>query len=201
MVKTIDDKFAEWVSGLSLNQARINIFNKIRDIPYAIIPELNDPNQYIRILELNRGSCTPKHFLLYHMYHRLGLEVLYTVFPFRWDEFEYLYPAELKQLAGNMPAAHHLACKVEIDEKLVLVDATLDPALAAVGLPVNTEWDGISATLLPIVPCGEEQLYHPSEAHLMLSNYIDQSSLAFYNGLNLWMESLRVKNSNLRVSS
>ena len=81
MAKTIDDVFSEWVGGLNLEEARIYIFSKIRDIPYAVIPELNEPNEYIRILDLNKGSCTPKHFLLYQMYHRLGLQVLYSVFP------------------------------------------------------------------------------------------------------------------------
>lgn len=194
MVKMVDDIFDEWVNGLSTEEARIRIFNNIRDIPYAVIPELNDPNQYIKILELNKGSCTPKHFLLCHMYHRLGLQVLYCVYPFRWDEFEYLYPQELKRLARNMPVTNHLACKVEIEGKLILVDATLDPALSEVGLPVNTGWNGASDTLLPVVPCGEEQLYYPSEAYLMTYNQVDELSLAFYEGLNMWMDSLRVKN-------
>ena len=196
MVKTIDDVFSEWVGGLNLEEARMCIFSKIRDIPYAAIPELNEPSQCIRILELNKGSCTPKHFLLYQMYQKLGLQVLYSVFPYRWDEFDYLYPPELKQLAGTMPVANHLACRVEIDGELVLVDATLDPALAAVGLPVNTGWDGKSNTLLPVVPCGEEQLYHPLEAHLMPASQIDELSLSFYRGLNSWMESLRKKVSS-----
>jgi len=130
------------------------------------------------------------------MYQKLGLQVLYSVFPYRWDEFDYLYPPELKQLSGTMPVANHLACRVEIDGELVLVDATLDPALAAVGLPVNTGWDGKSNTLLPVVPCGEEQLYHPLEAHLMPASQIDELSLSFYRGLNSWMESLRKKVSS-----
>jgi len=90
-----------------------------------------------------------------------------------------------------MPVSYHLACKVNIDERLVLVDATIDPALQKVGLPVNKEWDGISDTLLAINPCGEEQLYHPSEASLMQPQVTDEKSLAFYNGINSWMEKLR----------
>jgi len=199
MVKKIDDIFDEWVGGLGFDEARICIFDNIRDIPYAVIPELNEKDQYIRILELNKGSCTPKHFLLCNLYQRLGLQVLYSVFPFRWDEFEYLYPAKLKRLARDMPPANHLACKVEIDEKLVLVDATLDPALAAVGLPINTGWDGRKDTSLPVVPCGDEQLYHPSEAHLMPTGQVDESSLSFYDGLNKWMESLRRKEMDTRT--
>jgi hypothetical protein len=80
---------------------------------------------------------------------------------------------------------------VDIDGRLVLIDATLDPALQKVGLPVNEEWDGIRDTLLAVNPCGEEQLYHPSEAHLMQSRVADEKSLAFYNELNSWLEKVR----------
>ena len=196
MADTIENKLQEWVCGKNPEDARIAIFNKIRDIPYAIIPELNDHEQYIKILEFNRGSCTPKHFLLCNMYRILGLEVLYAVYPYRWDEFNSLYPPDLARLASDMPIGHHLACKVEIGEKLVLIDATLDSPLGIIGLPVNTKWDGIRDTSLPVTPCGEEQLYHPSEVHLMQTQQLNEMSLAFYNGLNAWMEKVRTGNSS-----
>ena len=191
----VEYKLREWVKGKALKDARIAVYNNIRDIPYAVIPDLNDPRQYIKILELNRGSCTPKHFLLCNMFQKLGLQVLYTVYPYKWDEFESLYPPGLMELARIMPLGYHLACKVEIEGKLVLVDATLDPALEVVGLPVNKEWDGTSDMLLPVHPCGEEQLHHPYEAHFMQTRQYDEVSLVFYEGLNSWMEAVRVEAS------
>ena len=193
MADIVESKFREWTQGKRLKEARIAVFNQIRDIPYAVIPELNDSSKYVKILETNRGSCTPKHFLLCNMFQRLGLQVLYVVYQYWWDEFANLYPPELKQQAREMPLGNHLACKVDIEGKLVLVDATLDPALAIVGLPVNKEWDGLSDTLLPINPCSEEQLYYPSEANLIQIQQFNDTTQAFYNGLNLWMELLRVK--------
>jgi hypothetical protein len=192
MADIVEVKFREWVQGKNPREARIAVFNQIRDIHYAIIPELNDAKQYVRMLELNKGSCTPKHFLLCNMFQRLGLEVLYAVYNYRWDEFENLYPPELREAAKEMPLGSHLACKVDIDGKLVLVDATLDPALAVVGLPVNKEWDGVSNTLLPVRPVGEEQLYYPSEANLTQVQQLDPKTMAFYNGLNAWMDLLRI---------
>ena len=193
MTDIIESKFREWTQGRNPKEARIAIFKEIRDIPYAVLPELNDPSKYVKMLELNKGSCTPKHFLLCDMFQRLGLLVLYVVYQYRWDEFENLYPPELKQQAKEMPLGNHLACKVDIEGKLVLVDATLDTALAIVGLPVNKGWDGLSDTLLPINPCSEEQLYHPSEANLIQIQQSNDMTRAFYNRLNLWMELLRVK--------
>ena len=191
MYDVVNRKVHEWTRGKSTKDARITIYYKIRDIPYAVIPELNDSKQYIHILALYRGSCTPKHFLLCDMYQRIGLEVLYAVYPFRWDEFAFLYPPELRRLAKAMPIGYHLACKVDIDGRFILIDATLDSALQKIGLPVNKEWDGIRDTLLAVNPCGEEQLYHPSEAHSMQPRITDEKSLAFINGLNSWLEKLR----------
>jgi hypothetical protein len=172
-------------------QARVAIFEKIRDIPYAIVPELNDAERYAEILTLGKGSCTPKHFLLCSMYQQLGLSVLYAVYPFRWAEVELPYPPRLQRLVKALPMSYHLACRVEIEGRLVLVDATLDPTLEQMGLPVNKGWDGLSDTQLPMHPCGEEELYHPSEA-ISLRVQPDETRLAFYNALNRWLEALRL---------
>ncbi len=193
MSDVVAARFREWTQGKNPREARIAIFNRIRDIPYAVIPELNHPQHYIKMLELNRGSCTPKHFLLCTMFQKLGLPVLYVAYRYRWDEFAALYPPQLRKLAEEMPLGNHLACKVDINGKLVLVDATLDPSLAIVGLPVNQDWDGISDTLLPVKPVGEEQVYYPGEGDLIQAQELTDTTRTFYNGLNAWMELLRVK--------
>lgn len=195
MAEMVDEKFQEWTRGKNAVQARVSIYQRIRDIPYAVIPELNDAERYVDILKLGMGSCTPKHFLLGNMYQRLGMLVLYVVYPFRWDDFGIYYPPRLRRLAEELPTSYHLACKVDINGELVLVDATLDSALMnqsfkRFGLPVNKEWDGLSNTLLPMNPCGEEQLYHPSEAYLMPARR-DEKPLAFYRELNSWFEDVR----------
>ncbi len=189
----LDKKFGDWTKGKSPKEARIGIYEKIRDIPYAIIPELTGPQNYADILKVNQGSCTPKHFLLCDMYQKLGILILYVVYTFRWDELEVDYSPKLKNLAKDLPVNHHLACKADIEGKLVLLDATLDLALERLGLPVNRDWDGFSDTLLPIEPLDEE-IYHPSEAKLM-SPLFDEKSLAFYKELNLWLEEVRKSQS------
>ena len=186
----IEQRFGEWTNGKNGVEARVNIYHQIRNMPYAVIPELVDAERYLEILRLGRGSCTPKHFLLCNMYQKLGMLVLYVVYPFRWDESEIDYPPRLRRLAEELPLSYHLACRVDIDGELVLVDATLDPALARLGLPVNEEWDGVSDTRLPMIPRGEEQLYHPSEASLMRARY-SEKQLAFYHELNSLLEKVR----------
>jgi len=190
MTELIEEKFKEWTQRKEVGDARISIYERIRDIPYAVIPELIDAQRYAEILKLGKGSCTPKHFLLCNMYQRLGMLVLYVVYPFRWGEVEVDYPPRLRRLAEAMPTSYHLACKVDIGGEFVLVDATLDPALKRLGLPVNETWDGSSDTLLPISPCGEEQLYHPCEVYLQRA-MPDERSLTFYDELNSWLQEIR----------
>jgi len=190
MGMSIEERFKEWTKEDKPIDAVVNIYHRIREIPYAIIPELNDAQRYVEILKLNKGSCTPKHFLLCNMYQRLGLFVLYAVYPFRWDQVEIDYPPRLKRLAEEIPTSHHLTCRVDIGGELILVDATVDTALKVLGLPVNKDWDGVGDTLLPIVPCDEEQLYYPSEAELMQARY-DDKSLRFYSELNQWLDNIR----------
>jgi hypothetical protein len=192
MLKIFNEKFAQWTEGKTLAQARVSIYEKVRDIPYAVVPDLNDVMRYGEILKYGRGSCTPKHLLLGNKYERLGLLILYSVFPFRWDHAKFDYPSRLKRLAKKLPPAYHLACRVDIDGELILVDATLDLALGKLGLPVNRSWDGISNTLLPIIPEGDEQLYHPSEAYLIQKRYPDENSMKFYNELNHLLEEGRL---------
>jgi hypothetical protein len=191
MTTVIEDKFLEWTHGKNPREARIAIFNQIRDIPYSVVPALNDPDNYAEMLAINRGSCTPKHFLLCSMFQMLNLSVLYVVYQYRWDEFEYLYPKEMSTLARQMPIGNHLACKVEIEDRLVLVDATLDSRLSVLGLPVNKDWNGMDDTVLPVVPLKEETLYHYSEAALMPSQRTTRLTQRFYNSLNPWLESVR----------
>ena len=93
-------------------------------------------------------------------------------------------------MAEAMPVSHHIACKVEIGGKLILVDATLDPPLQKVGLLVNMSWNGKDDTVLPMTPCGEEELYHPSEAYLMRA-IVDEQMLLFYEELNTCLEQIR----------
>ena len=51
MAEIIDEKFRQWVQGKNAAQARVTIYQRIRDIPYAVIPELVDAERYIKILK------------------------------------------------------------------------------------------------------------------------------------------------------
>jgi len=183
--------FSRWTEGKDPAQSLISIYEKVRDLHYAVIPELNDGVKFIDILKLGKGSCTPKHLLLGSLYEQLGMSVLYSIFPFRWDQTDIPYPPYIRKLAEKLPPAYHLACRVDINGQFILVDATLDTILGKLGVPVNTTWDGVSETVLPIEPIGEEEIYHPGEAVLTRPDTPDDNAVEFYTEMNRWLDEVR----------
>jgi hypothetical protein len=105
-----------------------------------------------QLLNLGRGYCGPKHFLLAAMYGKLGLDVVYATFPFLWNDPDIWFPQRLRECANQLPIAHHLACRVRINNRWVLVDATWDRPLAKAGFPVNERWDGIADMKCAVKP-------------------------------------------------
>ena len=149
----VDKQFREWTSGLDAKEAMISIFQHIRDIPYSLAVPMTDPKTAPeQILAHGRRYCGPKHYLLAEMFRNLGIEVVYATFPFVWDDPGLQYPPELRRLANGLPVAHHLACRVRINERWVLVDATWDRPLRQAGFPVNEHWDGRADTLCAVKP-------------------------------------------------
>ena len=148
-----DAKFREWTYGLADRDALISIFEHIRDIPYSLAVPMNDPKTAPeQLLIRGSGYCGPKHFLIAGMYRKLGYEVVYATFPFLWNDPDLRYPPELRTLATGLPVVHHLACRVRIDDRWVLVDATWDRPLKRAGFPVNEHWDGRADTKCAVKP-------------------------------------------------
>jgi hypothetical protein len=153
MSSLVTRKFVEWTDGLETHQSMISIFEHIRDIPYSLTVSLSDPvSGPEEMLRIGRGYCGPKHHLLAEMYRKLNLNVVYATFPFLWNDPDLHYPPRLRELAAGVPVSHHLACRVQIGPRWVLVDATWDPPLARAGFPVNMHWDGFADTKCAVKP-------------------------------------------------
>lgn len=153
MSSLVNEKLREWTHGLDPLQSRISVFEHIRDIPYSLSATITDHNTAPeQILSLGTGNCGPKHYLLATMYRKLDLDVVYATFPFLWNDPDIHYPAKLCRLAAGMPVAYHLACRVRIGARWVLVDATWDRPLAKAGFPVNEHWDGFAETKCAVKP-------------------------------------------------
>ncbi|MDD1687690.1 transglutaminase family protein [Methanoregula sp.] len=153
MASLVSRFFQEWTGGLDPRQGRIAVFEHIRDIPYSLSVSMTDPKTSPeQILSLGKGYCGPKHYLLAAMYRKLDLDVVYATFPFLWNDPDLPYPPELRRLSAAMPVAYHLACRVRINGRWVLVDATWDRPLAKAGFPVNEHWDGFAEMRCAVTP-------------------------------------------------
>jgi hypothetical protein len=145
--------FHDWTSGLDPRNARISVFEHIRDIPYSLSVTMTDPSLAPeQLLRDGKGHCGPKHYLLAVMYRKLGYDTVFVTFPFLWNDPDLQYPPELRELAASLPVARHLACRVRIDNRWVLTDATWDLPLKRAGFPVNEHWDGRADTWCAVRP-------------------------------------------------
>jgi len=197
--KLLAEKFEEWTKSLSAKSARISIYQHIRDIPYAIITELRDPKTGPSgMIRMNKGSCVPKHFLMALMLGELGLQVKYVTYLFNWYDPAIKYPPALKRVAKNMPITAHLATKVKIDDRWILVDATYDLPLKKANFTVNESWDGVSDTKNAVMPI-EEVVHESLQERLSFAGkrvgeYTDKERSAyaeFTKRLNYWLEEVR----------
>ena len=195
----IEKTLSQWTKGKDKKASRISIFQHIRDIPYAILPELiNYQTGPKKLLQYKKGSCSPKHFLLGKMFQKLGLKVQYVTYPFYYSQQDFIFSKRFKDLIEQLPSFYHLACKVEIKDRDIIVDATWDLALAKKGFPVNTKWDGMNDTLLAVKALDE--IYHksPFERKKFVKQkegeWTDKDRInvrRFCKEFNMWLDEIR----------
>ena len=150
------EKFEELTLGLSREDAAVSVFNYVRDIPYYIDLEHFDLQKGpCEMLLSDRGSCFPKHYLLGAMLDELEFEVAYHLYPFNWKDQELGMPEEVMYHAMKIPETCHIACKMFVEEKWIIVDATWSTAFSGLGFRVNDSWDGKKNLELAVIPSNE----------------------------------------------
>lgn len=145
----IREVFERWTEGLDPVKARVALFEKVRDIPYAY-PSSRDP---VEVLKSNRGSCSGKHYLLAVLFKHLHLPARHMICSHRFNESPIVFPDEMQDmLCKNEIVDLHDFLQVEVDGTWVDIDATWEAGLRAFGFPVNEDWDGVSPMSLSVVP-------------------------------------------------
>lgn len=195
LIKTFD----EWTAGLNSPEDRISVFEKIRDIPYGLVPKPKDPlARPAGMLEKNRGSCSPKHFLLGMFFERLGIPVQYASCRFLWSDLKLPYPEHLKEMLPGLPFEYHLICRAFINNRWILLDATWDPPLAKGGFLVNKKWDGVSDTQNAISSLKEvshnnleERIDYLKQKRGLYTGKERELYQKFMIGFNSWLENIR----------
>jgi hypothetical protein len=145
----IRETFQAWTENCDPLQARIRLFEHVRDIPYSY-PASRDP---VEVLRQRRSSCSGKHYLLGEFFRMLGLRVRHMICTHRFNESPLVFPAPMQEmLRKNEIVDLHDYLQIAIDETWVDIDATWERGLRDFGFPVNDDWDGKSAMLLSVVP-------------------------------------------------
>jgi hypothetical protein len=153
MTSLVNSLFTEWTRGLDTRGSMISIFSHIRDIPYSFIVSGPDPKTSPeQMLVAGKGSCGPKHYLLAEMYRKLNMSVVFATIPFSWNDPDLHYPPYLRKQAARLPDSYHLACRIQMGCRWILVDATWDCPLGRAGFPVNDHWDGYSEMKCAVKP-------------------------------------------------
>ena len=145
----VRERFAVWTRGCDPLRARVALFERVRDIPYAY-PASRDP---VEVLQRWRGSCSGKHYLLGALFRLLGLPVRHMICTHRFNESPIVFPPPMQELLRkNEIVDLHEYLQVAIDGTWVDIDATWERALREFGFPVNEDWDGQRAMLVSVVP-------------------------------------------------
>lgn len=138
-----------WTQGRDGLQARIAVFEHVRDIPYAY-PASRDPGD---VLRQHRGSCSGKHRLLGEMFRLLGLRVRHVIGMHRFNESLIAFPEPMQALLRkNQIVDMHDYLQVREGDAWIDVDATWERSLRDFGFPVNEEWDGRQSMTLSVIP-------------------------------------------------
>ena len=118
------------------NEAQlVEIYECVRDLPY----DTGAAHDAVSLREQGRGNCVAKADLLAEELSGVGVEC-------RLISWEYELPVMVDvQHDLFFDSDVHTAVQVHFGGRWLLVDATHDPALAALGLAVG-HWDGASGT-------------------------------------------------------
>lgn len=130
-------------AGLAGAEARRALFRAVRDLPYAT----NAASTAEELVRWRRGSCRAKADLLTRSLCYLGYDA-------RRIWWRYLLPDAVPEVR-LLPSREdvHAAVEVRVDGTWHVVDPTLDPPLARLGLRVS-DWDGAGDTDVAFVPSG-----------------------------------------------
>lgn len=199
-----DEVLAAWgITGLSLDQQVVEIFKRVRDIPFGRMGS-RDPKD---VYERNKGTCSGKNFLLKALYEGLGLTTKDMICLQRWKDLTWFpddtygiveLPGELRQMLERFEIVDfHNYVAVLREGRWVRVDATIDLPLTKVGFYTTEHWDGKSNMPLCFVgtdkiwDCGDKGAEKKAELTALLPQDIQDARNRFLQRMTAWIDGLR----------
>ncbi len=182
----------------STRERRIAAFRTVQNIPYKLTAWKGDPDS---LFNLGRGDCRHKSAGLLGILRAWKIEARAVQVPFDWADL----PIPTKVLEPLLETRGiHDSVEAKIDGRFVLVDATWDSALASVGFPVMTDWDGASPT--PAITANATTIVRPGDlkpgADIFAKFGIKwpqrDRTLAFNRAFNAWTDEVRLRSQVAR---
>ena len=168
---------------------RKRIFEEVRDLPYRIPLEYNEPDY----------ACEGKYKMFMKLADRYNIKARPLVFEYQWTSLN--LPRKLLKYTLEEDVLH-ICPEVYIEERGIWVpaDPTWDIKLKNKhnGIYVN-EWDGESPTRLSAPPtriCTPEESLESSLEEMTKGEFDEdlKQNGGFYKAFNEWLEELRDKN-------
>lgn len=139
-------------SSLTKENKAIQLIDLVQYIPYARIGSL-DPRD---MLEIGKGSCTPKHIYLAQLLQQINIHTKFLFMPFFYSKQPFPYIEAEPAVIARMPLAYHVALKIKLYGSWKTVDVTWDPSLH--GFPHTLNWDGQNDMVLAVIPESIEEI-------------------------------------------
>ncbi len=181
-------------AGKSPRDARIAVFDFVRDIPYDY-PASRDPAE---VLAAGRGSCSGKHALLSEMLAAMGYPPKLMYARYNMGDLPVEWPPQFQRtfFEEHIIDIHNFV-RAGFGGRWVTLDVTWDAALTPHRFPVNLDWDGESDTVIAAGPCepfeaDQTRLQAEKEALLreMTPEAYDRRRQAL-EALGAWLRQLR----------
>ncbi len=188
---------------LSQEDQIVNIFKKVRDIPFGSIGSRNP----IDVFKANKGTCSGKHFLLRELYKGIGLKTKDMICMQRWKDLIWFptsrykivnFPEKLENmLKQNDIIDFHNYVKILVKGKWIQLDVTIDKSLKILGFFTTENWDGKSDMPLcfcgshKVWDCGNNGLEKKKELVQQLPEHIRTARSQFLQSMTKWIDNFR----------
>lgn len=197
MKTDIDQILTAYTQNQSLQEKIVNLFYKVRDIPYGNINSRNAVDVFLH----NKGTCSGKHQLLKQLYTRLGIPVKECLVMHKFNTLPVYFPKHIHKILHKINIVDpHNFLKIQVDNKWITVDATWDLYLEKFGFPVNKEWDGFTNMLVLVnaesdVFETENSIELKKELLSKIPDIIQTERKHFLSELTHWLDNERQKDA------
>jgi transglutaminase-like putative cysteine protease len=184
--------------GLTARDQRIAAFKIVQEVPYKLTAWTGNPDS---LFAIDRGDCRHKSAALIQLMRAWKVDARPVQVPFNWADLP-IPQSVLQPLAETR--GFHDTVEVNVDGKMILVDATWDLALGKAGFPVLANWNGVEPT--PAITPRAKVILREGDIKAGTDLYAyfgfkwpeRKRTLAFNRAFNAWTDELRARETSVK---